>query len=184
MNVPNSLTFARILITPLFLVVASLGYDYVNYYAVFIFLVGAVTDSLDGYLARKHNQVTKLGEFMDPLADKILISAALIILVEWGRLPGWIAVLLIGREFAVTSLRAVVAIEGEMLAVSALGKFKTVLQIVAVTALFIENDLYALLPLPLTDIALALAVLFTIWSGVDYFIRVWKKLSRSTWLRT
>jgi CDP-diacylglycerol--glycerol-3-phosphate 3-phosphatidyltransferase len=178
MNLPNRLTLARVFLIPLFLLIASLKYRYADCLAVVIFVLGAATDGLDGYLARKNNQVTLLGKFMDPLADKILVSAALITLVEMGRLSGWIAVLIIGREFAVTGLRTVAAAEGVILSASSLGKIKTVTQIVAIVAAFAGDYLYDFLHLPIAGIAMACAVLFTVWSGFDYFIRTWKMLKK------
>lgn len=180
MNLPNRLTMARILIIPLFLLVASLNYPYADYLAVLVFLLGAATDGLDGFLARRNNQVTLLGKFMDPLADKILISTALIILVEMGRLAGWVAVIIISREFVVTGLRAVAAAEGEILAASTLGKIKTVAQIVAIAAMFINDLLSDLFHLPVAGIAMMVAVLFTIWSGFDYFTNTWKTLRKDS----
>jgi len=178
MNLPNRLTLARIFLIPLFMIIASLKYHYADCLAVVIFVLGAVTDGLDGYLARKNNQVTILGKFMDPLADKILVSAALITLVEMGRLSGWIAVVIISREFAVTGLRAIAAAEGVVLSASSLGKIKTVTQIVAIVATFIKDYLYNFLHLPIADMAMACAILFTVWSGYDYFFNTWRMLKK------
>ncbi|MCG9968175.1 CDP-diacylglycerol--glycerol-3-phosphate 3-phosphatidyltransferase [Pelotomaculum terephthalicicum JT] len=178
MNLPNRLTMARILLIPLFLLIASLKFRYADYLAIFVFVLGAVTDGLDGYFARRNNQVTLLGKFMDPLADKILVSAALIILVEMGRLSGWIAVVIISREFAVTGLRAVAAAEGDILSASSLGKIKTVTQVVAIVAMFVQEHLYSLFHFPVAGLAMAFAVLFTVWSGFDYFINTWRMLKK------
>ncbi|OPY58201.1 MAG: CDP-diacylglycerol--glycerol-3-phosphate 3-phosphatidyltransferase [Pelotomaculum sp. PtaU1.Bin035] len=178
MNLPNRLTLARILLIPLFLLVASLKYPYADYIAAVIFVLGAATDGLDGYFARKNNQVTLLGKFMDPLADKILISAALIALVEMGRLSGWVAVVIISREFAVTGLRTIAVAEGVVISASSLGKIKTVTQIVAIVAMFIRDFLSNLFHLPVAAIAMAVAVVYTIWSGLDYFLSTWKMLRK------
>lgn len=178
MNLPNRLTLARILLIPVFLVVASLQYHYADYIAAAVFVLGAATDGLDGYIARKSKQVTLLGKFMDPLADKILVSAALIALVELGRLPGWLAVVIISREFAVTGLRAIAAAEGVVMAASSLGKIKTVTQIVAIVALFVRDFPFSLIHVPFGSIAMAVAVIFTIWSGLDYFLSTWKLLKK------
>lgn len=178
MNLANRLTLARLLLIPVFLLVASMKYPYADYLAAVIFVLGAVTDGLDGYFARKNNQVTLLGKFMDPLADKILVSAALVVLVELGRLPGWIAVIIIGREFAVTGLRSVAAAEGVVISASRLGKIKTVTQIVAIVAMFIGDLPEKMLQLPISDMAMFVAVFFTIWSGADYFSRTWKLFLR------
>jgi CDP-diacylglycerol--glycerol-3-phosphate 3-phosphatidyltransferase len=141
-------------------------------------VLGAATDGLDGYIARRSKQVTLLGKFMDPLADKILVSAALIALVELGRLPGWLAVVIISREFAVTGLRAIAAAEGVVMAASSLGKIKTVTQIVAIVALFVRDFPFSLIHFPFGSIAMSVAVIFTIWSGLDYFLSTWKLLKK------
>lgn len=178
MNLPNRLSLARILLIPLFMLIASLKYPYADFLAVIVFIIGAATDGLDGYLARRNNQITTLGKFMDPLADKILISAALITLVEMDRLSGWIAVIIISREFAVTGLRAIAAAEGVILSASKLGKIKTVTQIVAIVAAFIDNYVYHFIHLPLAGLIMASAVFFTLWSGGDYFLQTWKMLKK------
>lgn len=178
MNLPNSLTLTRILLIPIFLLIASLKFTYAEYIAAAIFVLGAATDGLDGYFARKNNQVTRLGKFLDPLADKILVSAALITLVEMGRLSGPIAVVIISREFAVTGLRAVIATEGVVLSASRLGKIKTVTQIVAIVTLFVRDPLGDFFHFPFAGLAMAVAVVFTIWSGVNYFNSSWKVLRK------
>jgi CDP-diacylglycerol--glycerol-3-phosphate 3-phosphatidyltransferase len=112
MNIPNSLTIFRIILIPIFIVVMLTGIPHGDYLAAVIFVIAAVTDSIDGYLARKWKQVTKLGIILDPLADKLLIASALIVLVELGKIPSWMVIVIIGREFAVTGLRAIKAEEG------------------------------------------------------------------------
>lgn len=170
MNLPNSLTVARLIFVPVFLLVASMKCLYADYLAAGIFVIAAVTDSLDGYLARKRKQITPLGKFLDPVVDKILVTAALITLVEMERLPSWIAVLIISREIAVTGLRALAAAEGIVISSSGLGKIKTVTQIVAIVSLFLRNFPFSLIYFPFDDIALTFALFFTIWSGLDYFL--------------
>lgn len=181
MNLPNKLTLARLLLIPIFIIVTSMRFDYADYVAAAIFILGAVTDGMDGYIARKNEQVTLLGKFMDPLADKILVSAALIALVEHDLLSGWIAVLIISREFAVTGLRAVAAAEGVVMPASILGKIKTVTQVIAITALFMGDIIYKVFKMPLGSVAMVLAVVFTVWSGIDYFLEIWKLLKRSSY---
>lgn len=178
MNLPNQLTLARMLLIPVFLLVASTKYPYADFIAAAVFILGAATDGLDGYLARKNKQVTLLGKFMDPLADKILVSAALIALVELGRLSGWIAVVIISREFAVTGLRSIAAAEGVVISASGLGKIKTVTQIVAIVAIFIRDFPFSLVHIPFGMIAMTVAVAFTLWSGLDYFFNTWKLLKK------
>ncbi|MDD3654182.1 MAG: CDP-diacylglycerol--glycerol-3-phosphate 3-phosphatidyltransferase [Desulfotomaculaceae bacterium] len=178
MNLPNRLTLTRILLIPLFMLIAWLKYPYADYIAAAVFVLGATTDGLDGYFARKNNQVTLLGKFLDPLADKILVSAALITLVEMGRLSSLIAVVIISREFAVTGLRAMAAAEGTVLSASRLGKIKTISQIVAIVALFIRDPLGNFFHFPFAGIAIAVAVILTIWSGASYFSNIWKILKK------
>lgn len=169
MNLPNSLTIARLILIPVFLLAASMKFLYADYAAAGLFLLAALTDSLDGYFARKKNEVTRLGNFLDPVADKILITAALISLVEMGRLPGWIAIIIISREIAVTGLRALAAAEGTIIYPSRLGKIKTVAQVVAVVALFLRDYSFNIIHIPFGYIAVTFALIFTIWSGLVYF---------------
>jgi CDP-diacylglycerol--glycerol-3-phosphate 3-phosphatidyltransferase len=169
MNIPNSLTILRIILVPVFVFILLVRVPYGDYIAAAIFVIAAVTDSLDGYLARKWKQITKLGIILDPLADKLLITAALISLVELGRIPGWIAIVIIGREFAVTGLRLVKAEEGVLIPASLMGKLKTVSQIVAVFLVILPNSYRGFTTLPLGEWAMYLAVFVTIVYGVEYF---------------
>lgn len=169
MNIPNSLTVLRIVLIPIFVLVLVVRIPYGDLLAATIFIVAAFTDSLDGYLARKYKQVTKLGIILDPIADKLLITAALISLVELSRIPGWIAIVILGREFAVSGLRAVKAEEGIIIPASKLGKLKTVSQILAVILIILEN----VFP-PFKGVgqwAMYIAVIITIVSGLDYFYK-------------
>ncbi|MFZ3171256.1 MAG: CDP-diacylglycerol--glycerol-3-phosphate 3-phosphatidyltransferase [Carboxydocellales bacterium] len=171
MNLANRLTLARIFLVPIFMMILISKIPYGNFIAAAVFILAASTDGLDGYIARKKNQVTRLGKFMDPLADKLLVSAALISLVELQEIPAWVAVIIIGREFAVTGLRAVAAAEGIVVAASKLGKYKTVFQIIAISALFLEDYPFSLLKIPFGKTVMAVALGFTIWSGIDYFLK-------------
>ena len=139
--------------------------------AAFVFIVVASTDALDGYIARKRQLVTNFGKFLDPLADKLLISAVLISLVEMQRLSAWVAILIISREFAVTGLRLIAAAEGIVLAASKLGKLKTVTQIVAMVALIINNFPFSFFGFAFDQVMVYLMVLVTLISGIDYFIK-------------
>jgi CDP-diacylglycerol--glycerol-3-phosphate 3-phosphatidyltransferase len=181
MNLPNRLTLVRIFLIPVILAVISLKVGYGDYIAAGVFILAASTDGLDGYIARKRRLITTLGKLMDPLADKLLVSAALIALVELHRLPAWVAVVIIGREFAVTGLRALAASEGVIIAAGRLGKIKTVTQIVAISALFLK-DLPLLIALLSTGTPVAppeiktswimLGQLAT-WVAVFFYIVVW-----------
>ncbi len=174
MNIPNSLTILRIIMVPVFVVVLLVRIPYGDYIAAAIFIFAAITDSIDGYLARKWKQVTKLGIVLDPLADKLLITAALICLVELGRIPGWIAIVIIGREFAVTGLRVIKAEEGVLIPASRLGKMKTIFQIVAVALVIVPGSYNWFTSLPLGNWVMFIAVLITILSGVEYFYKFFK----------
>ncbi|GAA0723108.1 CDP-diacylglycerol--glycerol-3-phosphate 3-phosphatidyltransferase [Clostridium malenominatum] len=183
MNLANKLTIMRIFLVPIFLIfIAIKGIPYGKTIATTIFILAALTDKLDGYIARSRNQITRFGKFMDPLADKLLVTAALVSLVELQVLSTWTAMVIIAREFAVTGLRAVAAAEGIVIAASPWGKAKTVIQIVAIivsllglnkeflsilSTLSISPSIYDIL----SKITMAAAVIITIISGVDYFIK-------------
>jgi CDP-diacylglycerol--glycerol-3-phosphate 3-phosphatidyltransferase len=182
-NLANKITLARIFLVPvvmLFLLVRfNMGYVQVGsvtltvseIIATFIFILAAVTDGLDGYLARKNKMVTTLGKFLDPLADKLLITAALISLVEMQRLEAWIAIVIISREFAITGLRMIAVAEGVVIAASPLGKLKTITQIVAIVALMLNNVPFSSISFPFSEIVTWLAVIVTVISGLDYFYK-------------
>lgn len=183
MNLPNKITISRIMLIPLFLVIILVDFSWgemtflgadmpVNHFvAALIFIIASTTDWIDGHYARKHNMVTTMGKFLDPLADKLLVSAALIVLVELGFAASWIVIIIISREFAVTGLRLILAGTGEVVAANMLGKIKTWAQIVAISALLLHNTIFELINLPFADIALWVALIFTIWSGWDYFYK-------------
>ncbi len=170
MNLANKITVARILLVPVFLYFVLENIPYGTYIAAAIFVVAASTDGLDGYLARKRKEVTNLGKLLDPLADKLLITAALVSLVESGVLPAWVAIIIISRELAVTGLRALVAAEGVVIHASPVAKLKTISQIVAIVGLLIDNYPFSLIGFPFTDIAVWVAIVLTVWSGVEYFL--------------
>jgi CDP-diacylglycerol--glycerol-3-phosphate 3-phosphatidyltransferase len=183
MNLPNTLTLSRIFFVPLLVAVllrkGSIEVDagWVTFtrewIALLIFLTAALTDLLDGYLARRRRQVTTIGKLLDPIADKVLISAAFISLVELDRVPAWMVVLIVSREFAVSALRYVALTEGITIAASDLGKTKMVAQVIAVSLLLMAP--YSPLIDTLAYISLWLVVLITIWSMVDYFRSFWKR---------
>lgn len=176
MNLANKLTLSRIFLVPIFMIVLLIRIPFGEYIAAFIFIIAASTDGLDGYVARKRKEITNLGKLMDPLADKLLISAALISLVELKQISGWIAFVIIGREFFVTGLRAIAASEGIVISASWLGKLKTISQIIAITALLLRDFPFSLLHIQFGKYAMYVAVFFTIWSGVDYYLKAKKSL--------
>lgn len=169
MNLANQITVARVLMVPPFLFLLLGPIPYGEFAAAGLFILAAVTDAVDGYLARSRQQVTTLGRFLDPLADKLLVSAALIALVELESVPAWIAIVIISREFAVTGLRTIAASEGRVIAASQLGKYKTITQVIAVVALMIHDFPLSLLDIPVGVPFLYLALVMTLVSGLDYF---------------
>ncbi|MEG2893149.1 MAG: CDP-diacylglycerol--glycerol-3-phosphate 3-phosphatidyltransferase, partial [Clostridium sp.] len=159
----NKITTFRIILIPLFLVLIYCDFKYHTLVATSIFIFAAITDWLDGYIARSRNQVTKFGKFLDPLADKLMVIAALISLVELNRVDGWIVMVIIARELIITGLRAVAASDGIVIAASKWGKFKTVTQMVAVVA--------SLINFPYYNVLVIIALITTVISGVDYIIK-------------
>lgn len=193
MNLPNKLTLSRILVVPVLMIfiipipesIINLGFlefvrpqliaanyflsAYGRYIAAGIFIIASSTDAVDGYIARKRKQVTRFGKFLDPIADKLLVTAALLALVQSGEINGWAAMLIISREFIVTGLRLVAAGEGVVIAASNLGKLKTVLQDIAITAALLNNfPISEFTNFQFDDYAMFLAVLVTIYSLYDY----------------
>jgi CDP-diacylglycerol---glycerol-3-phosphate 3-phosphatidyltransferase len=164
LNVPNLLTMLRILAVPVVVVALLDETPNGDTLAAVVFALAALTDGLDGYIARSRGAITTFGKLMDPLADKLLITAALVSLVSLDRLAAWVAMVIIAREFAITALRAIAAERGIVIAASVLGKVKTVLQIAAVFALIAFD------PAPLAvDLLVYAAVAATVISGADYF---------------
>ncbi|MGI6343746.1 MAG: CDP-diacylglycerol--glycerol-3-phosphate 3-phosphatidyltransferase [Bacillota bacterium] len=177
MNLPNRVTVARILLVPIFVYFVLHKLPYSQFIAAGIFIVAAGTDGLDGYLARKRKEITNLGKLLDPLADKLLIAAAMISLVEADVLPGWVAIVIISRELAVTGLRSMAAAEGIVIPASTVAKFKTFSQIVAIVGMLLENYPFSLISFPFTSITIGIAVFLTVLSGLEYFIRVAQQLN-------
>lgn len=184
-NVPNKITLSRILLIPIFIILLSVPFNWGEWHigervlpfshlaAALLFIIAAATDWIDGFYARKYNLVTNLGKFLDPLADKLLVAAALILLVEQGAAPGWIAIIIISRELAVTGLRLVAAGEGVVLAAGSMGKLKTATQMIAIALLLLHNFPFSFIGIPFGLIMLYAALIFTILSGYDYFAKNW-----------
>ena len=177
-NLANAITIGRILLIPVFLVVllSGLPEPYADIIAAAVFILAAATDKLDGYIARRQQSITTLGQFLDPLADKLLIAAALIALVSQGRVPAWIAVVIIGREIAVSVLRVVGLSQGVSIPADRYGKLKTVLQIIYVVYVILPTeDIARLLHLPpawampIQWILAGFVVIVTLVSGINYF---------------
>ena len=164
MNLPNKLTMFRVILIPVFIVVLMTGLiaDPLNrYIGTLIFCVASFTDYLDGHIARKYNLVTNFGKFMDPLADKLLVSSALICMIEMGILPAWIVIIIISREFIITGFRLIAAEGGLVIAASWWGKIKTVTQMIMIILLLLGVQGI------IATILIFLATLFTVISGVD-----------------
>ena len=183
MNVPNSLTILRIFFVPLLVVVlltrspnVILWGVHVHFevWGVLILAIAATTDWLDGYLARRRGEVTTLGILLDPIADKLLISAAFISMVDMSMVPAWMVVIIIGREFTVLGLRNIASAEGMIIEASALGKTKMVLQLVAACAVILGRR-HAELKMPAT-ILLWLVVLSAVLSAIQYFLKFWSQV--------
>jgi len=184
-NIPNRMTLSRILLIPIFMILLSVPFNWgewsigeavlpvSHFAAALLFIIAAATDWVDGHYARKHNLITNLGKFLDPLADKLLVAAALILLVELGLAPGWIAVIIISREFAVTGLRLVAAGEGIVLAAGNMGKLKTATQMIAIAILLLHNFPFSYIGIPFGTIMLYISLFFTVASGYDYFVKNW-----------
>lgn len=185
MNLPNKITISRIFLIPIFIILLSLPLDWgawsigngtlpvVDFVATLIFSIAAFTDFLDGHIARKYNLVTNMGKFLDPLADKLLVSAAYILAVALGLAPAWVIIIIISREFAITGFRLVAAGEGVVLAAGSMGKLKTVFQIVSIILILLHNFPFSYINIRVDLITLYIAMILTVWSGAEYFIKNW-----------
>ena len=165
MNTANKLTLLRVVMIPAFLLVLYLDIPGANYWALVIFALASITDTLDGYIARHYNQVTDFGKFMDPLADKCLVVAAMLWFVQVGQMPAWAVLVVVVREFAVSGLRMIAADKGRVIAAGWSGKVKTASTMVCIVLM--------LLPISkeLNTICVAVIVLTTLYSGVEYFTK-------------
>ncbi|MBE7047577.1 MAG: CDP-diacylglycerol--glycerol-3-phosphate 3-phosphatidyltransferase [Ruminococcaceae bacterium] len=192
MNLPNKITLSRIALIPIIVVLLSLrnmtgifganSVLIINIASAVIFAIASLTDGIDGHIARKYNLVTDLGKFLDPIADKLLVAAAMICLVELQEFPAWMAIVIIAREFIVTGLRIVAIGQGIVMAAEMTGKIKTVVQIIAVlTVLFFGNNgpLKPLFGFSLGWWSMLIASLFTIYSGYVYLAKNWKLVVNS-----
>ena len=175
LNVPNVLTVIRILLVPVLVVALLVETENGDTIAAFVFALAAVTDGVDGYIARSRRSVTTFGKVMDPIADKLLIVAALVALVSLERVAAWVAMVIIAREFAVSGLRIAAAQQGAIIAASPLGKLKTITQVVAVMALIMAPDHDA----AWVQALVYLMVATTVASGIDYFLNVRREIEKA-----
>ena len=197
MNLPNKITVARILLVPIFMIVLYLPFDWANVVGVVIFIIASITDSLDGHIARSRNLVTNFGKFLDPIADKLLVAAALIALVGMNKIPSWFVTIVIAREFIVTGIRLLANGEGRVIAASVWGKLKTITQMIAIPLVLLDTtapltsdkaDVFMINKLQnlfftfgenpvintvgiLATIMIMVSVVITVFSGVDYLVK-------------
>jgi CDP-diacylglycerol--glycerol-3-phosphate 3-phosphatidyltransferase len=169
LNLPNLLTIFRILLVPLLVVALLTKFENKEFVGLGLFLLASLTDFLDGFIARRRRQVTRLGKLLDPAADKILISAAFISLVEIGIAPAWIVVTLVARDFAVSALRSFAASDGVVIAAGIWGKVKTFAQVISISLLIISNQLGEFSHL--APLSLWVVLFVSIYSGIEYYYR-------------
>ena len=201
MNLPNKITLIRVILLPLIIIIpilakinsynnflakniiipgvleAEYNITWCNVIVLIIFVTAAITDAIDGHIARSRKLVTDFGKFLDPLADKLLVTSAMLVLLEEGRLWGWVVAIILAREFAVTGLRSIAASKGKVIAASMYGKVKTTFQMIMIILLLINNFPFSIIYIhtgiyiPMDKIIIVVATLLTIISGVDYFIK-------------
>jgi CDP-diacylglycerol--glycerol-3-phosphate 3-phosphatidyltransferase len=173
-NLPNSITLLRIGVIPvLFLLLLNPG-KVLSLIIAILFIIAAVTDLLDGYIARKYEIVTKIGKYLDPLADKLIVNTAMIMMIPIGRIPAWIVAIIIMRDLAVDGLRGIASTDDFVIYASTLGKQKTLCQIIAVSALLIHYPLFGADAHAVGMAVLYFALILTLWSGIDYFVRFYR----------
>lgn len=165
MNTPNKLTLLRIVLVPVFVVVLYLNFPYNNLVALAVFILASLTDLLDGKIARKYHLVTDFGKFMDPIADKLLVTSALLVFVDWHMMPAWVAIVVIAREFIVSALRLVAASNGRVIAAGWSGKVKTASTMVCICVMLLG------LPEVVDVICSAIILVTTAYSGIEYLVK-------------
>ncbi|MDC7952378.1 CDP-diacylglycerol--glycerol-3-phosphate 3-phosphatidyltransferase [Liquorilactobacillus mali] len=183
MNLPNKLTVIRIILIPIFMLILLLPLDWgtasiggtmiptTQILGAIIFAVASITDFADGQIARKQHLVTNFGKFADPLADKMLVMTAFIILVSIDKVPAWVAAIIVCRELAVTGLRLIVVEnDGKVIAAAMPGKIKTTTQMLSIIFLFLNNIFFAAIGIPVGEILLYICLFFTVYSGIEYFV--------------
>ena len=174
LNLPNTITLARISVVPfLFFLLMSPG-PFWSLVLAALFVLASITDFLDGFIARKYNLITTLGKFLDPLADKLIVNTAMILMIPIGRIDAWIVVIIIIRDLIVDGIRSIASSEGIYIQASTLGKQKTLAQIIAVTALMIHYPFFGLDAHFVGTVVLCVALLLTIYSGLDYFVKFYR----------
>ena len=188
LNLPNILTLTRIATIPLIAALLMSPTQSAGFWAAVLFSLASITDWLDGYLARRMGIVTVFGKFLDPIADKLIVMAALIMILPFGRVPAWMVLVILGREIIITGLRGIASSEGIVIQASVLGKYKTIFQIVAIIGLLLHYDYnwffgieHLWLHVNMHNMGmffLWIATLLTVWSGVDYLARFIRIIAR------
>ncbi len=178
-NLPNSLTLFRIACIPVLVLLLFFPHKATSFLAALVFGLASLSDLLDGFLARRQQLVTTFGKFLDPMADKLVVSAALIMLIPLGRAPAWMVVVIVGRELAITGLRSMALSEGKVISADELGKKKMVFQIVAILGLLLHYEYFGINFHAIGMFFLWLAVVLTLWSGFNYFRRFWDVLEEN-----
>ncbi len=173
MTTANKLTILRVILIPAFFLLMLLPFPGHKWLALLVFVLAGATDYLDGHIARKYHQVTTFGKFMDPLADKLLVMAAIVIFVQWGQMPAWAAFVILAREFAVTALRLIAAADGTVIAAGISGKVKTFASLICLCLMMAPFHSLVLIPKSFTLDALCVIVMVavTVWSGAEYFLK-------------
>lgn len=171
MTTANKLTILRVALIPVFLVVLYAGFRASGYVALMIFIVASLTDFADGYIARHYHQVTNFGKFMDPLADKMLVMAAMCYFVEAGQMPGWCLAIVLLREFAVSGMRLIAVERGRVIAAAWSGKIKTASTMVCICIMMLLGEPWIPVPRVLNVLCIAVIVGTTVYSGIEYFVK-------------
>ena len=177
-NLPNTITLLRISVVPfLFILLLSPG-EFWSLILAILFVIASITDFFDGYIARKYQMITTMGKFLDPIADKIMVNTAMILMIPIGRIPAWIVAITIIRDLMVDVIRSIASSEGIYIQASTLGKQKTVAQIIAVTALIIHYSIFGINAHAVGMVILYIALVLTIFSGFDYFIKLYRNIEK------
>ena len=165
MNLPNKLTLLRIIMIPVFVVLLYLDFPFNNLVALAVFILASITDTLDGYIARKYNLITDFGKFMDPIADKLLVTAAMLVFVDWHMMPAWVVIVVVAREFIVSALRLVAANNGRVIAAGWSGKVKTASTMVCICIMLLG------LPQWVNAVCSAVILVTSAYSGIEYLVK-------------
>jgi len=177
MTTASKVTMIRIVLIPFFMIAALLDFPYANIIALALFILASVTDWVDGYIARRYKQTTDFGKFIDPLADKLLVTSAMLIFVQWGTMPAWALMVILTREFAVSGLRMIAASKGDVIAAAGSGKIKTVITILGICVMLTTASLEYVPRMELSNLVIIVLILIvTIYSGIEYFAKNYKVL--------